>query len=76
MFFELSRAGEVESGTLRHWVHRHEREAGLEDGMTSEVRAEKVLSSAQTNPALTFKPDHQSGADHRQWQVLTRGANM
>ena len=24
--------------TLRHWVHRHEREAGLRDGMTSEVR--------------------------------------
>nr|ALS91417.1 helix-turn-helix domain protein [uncultured bacterium] len=24
--------------TLRHWVRRHEREAGLRDGMTSEVR--------------------------------------
>jgi transposase len=25
-------------GTLRHWVRRHERDAGLRDGMTSEVR--------------------------------------
>src|SRR3954454_12203824 len=24
--------------TLRHWVRRHERDAGLQDGMTSEVR--------------------------------------
>ena len=24
--------------TLRHWVRRHERDAGLRDGMTSEVR--------------------------------------
>jgi transposase-like protein len=24
--------------TLRHWVRRHEREAGLREGMTSEVR--------------------------------------
>ena len=24
--------------TLRHWVRRHERDAGLRDGMTSEMR--------------------------------------
>src|SRR3954454_21842947 len=38
--------------TLRHWVRRHERDAGLRDGMTSEVQAEKMASLGQLTAGI------------------------
>ena len=37
--------------TLRHWVRQHERDAGLRDGMTSEVR-ERLKALERENREL------------------------
>ena len=37
--------------TLRHWVRRHERDAGLRDGMTSEVQ-ERLKALERENREL------------------------
>ena len=38
--------------------------------------AEQALSSAQTNPELTFKPDHPMGADHRRHGLSVHAASL